>query len=125
MERKIQAEETLLLPMSTILETGNHIGQNGDGRQRRATAEGFVRFVEQAIQGQAPFTPTPFFEAEQLLEWLGEFPDWAMRAAGLADLTIRKEFDRQCTLHPTRLVYIWSLDHHLSSFRREPGRLAS
>ena len=94
MQRKIEARESLLLPMSTILETGNHIGQNGDGRQRRETAQRFVRFVGQAIRGQSPFTPTPFFETEPLLAWLGEFPDWAGRRSGLGDLTIAKEFDR-------------------------------
>jgi len=82
MARKIGEKEALLLPMSAILETGNHIGQNGDGRQRRATAEKFVEFIRQAIRGETPFTPTPFFEAEPLLKWLGEFPDWAGRVRG-------------------------------------------
>lgn len=29
---------TFILPMATIIETGNHIAQNGDGRLRRDTA---------------------------------------------------------------------------------------
>ena len=120
LRRKIQADEWLLLPMISILETGNHIGQNGDGRQRRETAERFVRFVEQALAGKAPFTPTPFFEPESLLAWLREFPDWAMRSRGLGDLTIFQEFHRQRALHRKRRVYIWSLDEHLSSYDRRP-----
>ncbi|MEL6471574.1 MAG: hypothetical protein AAFQ74_17755 [Cyanobacteria bacterium J06623_4] len=28
------AGDTLLLPMATVLETGNHIAQNGDGNTR-------------------------------------------------------------------------------------------
>ena len=32
LEAKIQDHESLFLPMATILETGNHIAQNGDGR---------------------------------------------------------------------------------------------
>jgi hypothetical protein len=120
MERKIRERESLLLPMSAILETGNHIGQNGDGNQRRSAAGRFVSFVGQAIRGEIPFTPTPLFETEPLLEWLGEFPDWANRGSGLADLTIQKEFARQCALHRARRIYIWSLDGHLSSYHREP-----
>jgi hypothetical protein len=126
MEDKIRAGETLLLPMSTILETGNHIGQNGDGRQRRRTATKFVRLIEQAVRGETPFTPTPFFEPQELLGWIGELPDWAGRVdpqgkgSGLGDLTIYKEFERQCGLHRARQVYIWSLDRHLSSYSREP-----
>jgi hypothetical protein len=119
MQEKIETE-SLLLPMSSILETGNHIGQNGDGRQRRDAAIRFVRFVHEAIGGETPFTPTPFFEPEVLRTWLGEFPDWANRGAELGDLTIVKEFERQCGLNPRpRLVYVWSLDRHLSSYRRE------
>ncbi|RML46901.1 hypothetical protein ALQ95_03492 [Pseudomonas syringae pv. ribicola] len=39
LEQRILAGESLFLPMATILETGNHIGQNGDGRARRKCAE--------------------------------------------------------------------------------------
>jgi hypothetical protein len=120
LEEKVRERESLLLPMSAIVETGNHIGQSGDGRQRRKSAGRFVALVQQAIRGETPFTPTPFFETEALLDWLGHFPDWAMRGSGLADLTIAKEFERQCTLHRQRRVYIGSLDGHLSSYRREP-----
>jgi hypothetical protein len=122
MKRKVEARETLLLPMSTILETGNHIGQNGDGQERRGAAGRFVLLVHAAIDGKTPFTPTPFFEPEALRSWLDEFPDWAMRTddkgkgSGLADLTIVKEWDRQRALNPGRRVYIWSTDRHLSSY---------
>lgn len=120
MEDKVREQEALLLPMSSILETGNHIGQNGDGNQRRLTASRFVQMIEQAVRGEAPFTPTPFFEPKELLEWIGHFPDWAGRGSGLGDLTILKEFERQCALNRSRCVYIWSTDRHLSSYRREP-----
>ncbi len=126
LEDKIRAGELLLLPMTTILETGNHIGQNGDGRQRRETAGRFASLIEQAVHGETPFTPTPFFESQELLGWIGEFPHWAGRVdsrgkgSGLGDLTIFKEFERQCGLHRARRVYIWSFDRHLSSYSREP-----
>jgi hypothetical protein len=121
LEQKIKNRETLLLPLSTIVETGNHIGQNGDGQARRSAAERFGLLVRQALRGQTPFTPTPFFEAEELLRWLEEFPEWATRGSGLADLTIVKEWERQCQMHRSRHVYIWSIDRrHLSSFDRRP-----
>lgn len=120
LRRKIEGDETLLLPMSVIVETGNHIGQIRDGRLRRSIAEKFVRLIQQAIRGETPFTATPFFETERLLEWLDEFPDWAMRGSGLADLTIVKEWEHQCALHRSRTVYIWAKDRHLSSHHRSP-----
>ena len=31
----INGRDTLILPFATIIETGNHISQNGDGQQKR------------------------------------------------------------------------------------------
>ncbi len=119
---------TLLLPMTSILETGNHIGQcSPNGGQRRRAAESFVEFVGRALNGRAPFRPTPFFEAQELATWLAEFPDWAMRSdakkkgSGFGDLTIQKEWERQCELNPGRRVYIWSLDAQLQTYNRPPA----
>ena len=122
MARKVKQKEVLLLPMSAILETGNHIGQNGDGRQRRKAAQRFVALIQKAIRGETPFTTTPLFEVEALLEWLEEFPNWAGRGSGLGDLTILGEWERQCALNPAKRVYIWSTDRHLSSYDRRPGK---
>ena len=120
MERKIKIrKETLLLPMSAIIETGNHIGQNGDGRQRREAANRFVDFVRAAIRGETPFTTTPFFEPEVIHAWLDDFPDWATHGSGFGDLTIVQEFHRQRSLNPSRRVYIWSLDNRHVTVRKE------
>ncbi len=89
LEAKVRRRESLVLPMSGILETGNHVGQVGDGRQRREVAKKFILLIQQAIRGEAPFTPTPFFEPDDLLAWLDEFPDWAARGSGFADLSSR------------------------------------
>lgn len=117
---KIDAGESLLLPMVAIIETGNHIGQNGDGRQRRHTAKHFVSIVKQAIEGTSPFTPTPFMDSQTLLVWLDLFVDAAAREIGLADLSIQQEWERQRRLNPLRRVYIWSKDQHLGGYDTDP-----
>ena len=122
LEDLIRDGVVLLLPMAAILETGNHIADLADGRLRRRTGATFVQTVRDAIRGQAPFTPTPFIEAASLLRWLDEFPDSAMRGIGLADLSIIKEYERQCELHRGRRVFIWSLDAHLCGYDR-PGTI--
>lgn len=125
-KKRIQTDERFLLPMTTILETGNHIGQNGDGGERRRAAKRFIDLVTQAIHGTNPFTATPFVTPEALVLWLQEFEDWAKRndakgkGSGLGDLSIHHEWRHQCDLHPMRRVYIWSKDAHLSSCDREP-----
>jgi hypothetical protein len=50
----VQANCTFLLTMATILETGNHIAQNGDGRVRRKTAIRFVKTIKDSFAGKDP-----------------------------------------------------------------------
>lgn len=123
LEDRIQHREKLFLPMATILETGNHIGQNGDGNQRRSCAQRFVHLVRMALAGESPFQPINFLEARQLDTWLDDFPDHACRGSGLGDLTIIHDWERVCDQNPGPRVYIWSLDQHLSSYDREADPL--
>lgn len=120
MESKIIDGEGLLLPMATIFETGNHISQNGDGNQRRACAEQFVQQVTLAIDGESPFTPINFVEAEDMRTWLSKFPDAAIQEMGLGDLSIIDDWERQRDRHQGRRVYIWSLDNHLQGYDTNP-----
>jgi len=126
LERYLEAGHTLLLPLTAVYEAGNHIAHVGNGDARRKAAQRFVEQVTQAIAGRAPWTPTPFPDPKQLTEWLAEFPDCAMRETGLVNLTIIKEFERQCALHRLRRVFVWSYDHHLRGYDRKveprPGR---
>ena len=119
LETKIRNKETLFLPMATILETGNHIAQNGNGNQRRTCAQKFVSQVQKALNGESPFRPISFLTDKQLQHWLNEFPESAMRGSGLGDLAIVHDFYRTCEQNPRRRVYIWSLDEHLSSLCQE------
>lgn len=80
-EAYLKCGATLLLPMAAVLETGNHIAQISNGGMRRKVAERFRDKVSGAIDGSAPWTPTPFWETDHLRGWLVEFPDQAMRGA--------------------------------------------
>lgn len=126
LKEKIKRQEQLLLPMTTIIETGNHIGQNGDGTLRRQTALRFVDMVTKALKGETPFTTTPMVEKEKLVSLLNEFPNWAGRnddkgkGSGLGDLTIYSEWHRMCEIFPSRRVYIWSQDAQLSAYDSHP-----
>ena len=122
LEDHIRNEVTLLLPIATILETGNHIAHISGGSQRRATAQRFVDLVQQALadfEGPAPWTvPEPLLSPEDVQRYLNQFPDCAMQGIGLGDLSIIEEYGRQCHLHQARRVFIWSLDGHLSAYVR-------
>lgn len=126
LKEKLKRREELLLPMTTILETGNHIGQNGDGTLRRQTAKRFADEVTKALKGLTPFRPTPLVDDAKLITLLADFPDWAGRSdakgkgSGLGDLTIYNEWLRLCEIFPQRRVYIWSQDAQLSAYDSHP-----
>lgn len=117
---RIQARQSLFLPMATIFETGNHIGQIKDGGSRRHCAQLFVEQVAQALQGSSPFKPISFLRADELRDWLAEFPDHAGRSSGLGDLSIIHDWQRLCAQNKGRRVCIWSLDKHLQAYNRAP-----
>ena len=119
LEEKIRDGEGLFLPMATIFETGNHIGQNGDGTQRRACALKFVAQVELAIDRKSPFVPLNFVEASVMRAWLAEVPNWTAQRSGLGDLSIYHDWLDLCQKNRGRRVYIWSLDQHLASFDKK------
>ena len=54
-EKLIGEDTSFLLPMAAIYETGNHIAQLPDGRNRRRFARAFVEQVQKAIRGDAPW----------------------------------------------------------------------
>lgn len=116
----IEGRHTLLLPLAAIMETGNHIAQNGDGGVRRRVARLFVSQVQQAFSNEAPWTPTPLPINEEIIQWLADFPDCAMRGTGIGDLSIIKVWEQQCALHRGRRVWIWSFDQDLAGFDRAP-----
>jgi len=120
LEQKIRDRCSLLLPLAAIIETGNHIAHCANGANRRSAAERFVRQVRMAMEGEAPWVVTPVPDNSDWLTWLNEFPDGAMQGVSIADLTIIKEFERQCALNPARRVLIWSLDGDLTGYDRQP-----
>jgi hypothetical protein len=127
-EFQIYAESdcTFLLPMATIIETGNHIAQNGNGTMRRKTALHFVEVVEAGLKGEAPWSLTEFPTTTEILKWIRNFPDRAgqnkapgkYQGTSFGDLSIIEEFNKLCKRFPMREVFIWSLDSDLSGYRQ-------
>lgn len=113
-----QLGATFLLPLASMIETGNHVAHHGDGGMRRRTAERFRILVKRTLKGDTPWAPVNLFANDWLADWIDEFPDQAMRESGFGDLWIIKEFERQCRLQPLREVFIWSYDEHLHGYHQ-------
>lgn len=124
-------DASFIIPMATIIETGNHIAQNGDGTIRRKTAQKFYNCVMQTINGDAPYKISDFPTNDEIKSWIGLFPDLAMRnkspekqeGTSFGDLTIIQEFEKQKRLHKNYEIWIWSLDSDLQSHHYKPPKI--
>jgi hypothetical protein len=114
--RRQAAREQFLLPMAVLVETGNHVAQIPSGAARRKSADDFVQFANLSLRGETPFTPTPLPVLPDIIAWLADFPDHAMRGVGLADRSLIALWAAQRQLHSHRRVYIWSLDAALVGY---------
>ncbi len=116
--QRVERGDMLILPAATVVETGNHIAQNGDGNQRRACARELQEVVRQSVEG-TPWQLAPLPEdATRFASLLEGFPDHAMRGIGFGDLTIINVWDDACRRFPGQRVTIWSLDSDLQGYDR-------
>ena len=116
----LKAGATLLLPLATVFETGDHIADVKDGGNRRRFAEAFCEEATKALEGKAPWVLVSPPDNSQLAAWLDRFPDCSMRKISLSDLSLMELWESQCKkLFGTR-VLIWSLDKHLVACDRKP-----
>ncbi len=120
-QRHVKNGDQLLLPMATILETGNHVAGLKNGHHRRAWGRLLVDLINQTHQGDAPWNPIAFPTLDTVVNWLDGFPDFAERKIGFADVTIIKDWEKLCARHDMSHVKIWSLDSGLQGYDR-PGR---
>jgi len=120
---------TFILPMATLFETGNHIAQNGDGQIRRRTAKRFVDTVIESFTGKNPWKLSGFLNKKDITEWIGTFPDMAMRnkapdkpneGISFGDLSIIKEYEKCLKKCYMSEIFIWSLDSDLAAYHHRP-----
>ena len=115
---------SFILPMATIIETGNHIAQNGNGNTRRKVASQFCEHISKVLNDEAPYKISNFPNNDEMKQWLNQFPDLAMRnksptkqeGTSFGDLTIIQEFEKQKKLFRAYKIWIWSLDDDLKQY---------
>lgn len=114
-------KNVLVLPFSTIIETGNHIAQCGDGNQQRKAAEKFAECIEKTIHNKAPWQYyRNQLAADDFEQICGQFPDFAMRGEGFGDLSIIQTYQKYKSETPAiHKIRIWSVDKHLKGIYEE------
>ena len=113
--RLARKDVRFILPLATLIETGNHIAQNGDGNIRRKKAQELVEFVKKSMEVTSPFRQILLWNSADLRAWMDAFPDSAMRGIGLGDVSIMRDLEKAKSLLPSNTpIDIWSKDDHLA-----------
>jgi hypothetical protein len=90
-ERVIEEKATLVLPMATLVETGNHIAQSNDP-QRYEVAQRLGRLIKNTADEVSPwaaFTEQSFLWTKERLHGIAEnWPSEAARKISIGDFTI-------------------------------------
>ncbi|TQS24038.1 hypothetical protein FLX08_01755 [Microbispora hainanensis] len=112
----------LILPVTAVIETGNHIAQLGNGHDRRDRAQKLHALLGLVIRGEAPWVLHTVEWGEPFLrELLGgggtgiELADHAMSGLGLGDLCILTEREMYRQRVAGVDIGIWTLDDQLKA----------
>ncbi|SFB04123.1 hypothetical protein [Azotobacter beijerinckii] len=91
LEEEQKLRSTLVLPLATLIETGNHIAQAADRRFERAQA--LARCLREAANAQSPWAAftdqTELWQTENLLRLADNWPTQAAKKLSIGDATIK------------------------------------
>lgn len=112
----------MIVPISAVVETGNHITHLPDGAARRASAERFVKTLRAIAGGELPWVLHQVAWDECFLSKLcdgvagtGPFVDCATRGLGSGDLAILVERELYLERSAIDRAGVWTLDAQLAA----------
>jgi len=114
-----EAGDKFILPLATIIETGNHIAHINEGNMRRDCAERLSITIKKVLSDTLPWAYNKGEISDDDLWKIAEgFPHYAQQQnMGLGDLSILTEYLRYKNKHKRHFrVKLWSLDEHLCAF---------
>ncbi len=94
-EEEMQAQSTFVLPLATIIETGNHIAQASHSRRERAEAlaDLMTKSADQRSPWAAFSEQNVLWSSEKLKKLAGVWPDLAVSRLSIGDATIKNVAD--------------------------------
>ena len=118
-KRVLAKGETLILPIATIIETGNEIAKI-NGSQRYEIVSKFSEYLKKTSKGEAPWKPElTMINLEDLIYFAENYTSFASTGIGLGDLSIIRTFERCKEKLQVDSIMIWSTDKHLQGYKEE------
>ena len=117
LENIIKNGDRIIIPIGTIIESGNNIVRAANGR-RYDLINRFIDDVNAAIESRAPYSIGKMGDEEQLIVWLSIFRELAHSQIEFGDVTCIAEFNLWKDMKMP--VEIWSDDKHLQSYKYSP-----
>lgn len=121
LKKSLADKDILIVPIATIIETGNHIAHINDGNIRRKIAGKFGEYLRKTAEEEAPWQ---FYgvsmNKEELLYLAGHVEEFAIREMGIGDVSIVYAYERYINEMPAiGNIMIWSTDIHLKGYHAE------
>ncbi|MET7845342.1 hypothetical protein ABZT45_43805 [Streptomyces sp. NPDC005356] len=117
----------LVLPVTAIIETGNHIAQIARGDARGTCAERLSEVIKMSMCGDAPWVLNSVAWDKEFLDLLlngagtgSTLVELARAKLGCGDLSILTEVARYRARTSGVAVSVWTLDVQLSSYSESP-----
>ena len=117
----LQTGDVLILPIATIIETGNHIAHISNGNIRRTIAGKFGEYLRKTAEGEAPWQLYGIeLDKAGLLYLADHIEENALCEIGVGDMSIVYAYKQYKEKTPAiGSIMIWSTDKHLQSYREE------
>ena len=117
-----QEKIVFVIPVATLVETGNHIAHISDGNLRFLIGKEFADLVRSAISMEGSWVTASEIPPNVLDVGLDKFMQFVPSGTGLGDATIVAQFEEYWTKQqPIGTMRIWSYDNHLQGFEKEGG----
>ncbi|MDE6567249.1 MAG: hypothetical protein K2K70_05915 [Lachnospiraceae bacterium] len=120
-KKNLAAKDVLIMPIATIIETGNHIAHIANGNKRRKIAGKFSEYLRKTAEGEAPWQLYDVKNREEELLYLAEnIEDFATREIGIGDMSIIYAYQHYIEETPAiGTIMIWSTDKHLQIYQKD------
>lgn len=97
----LEAKDNLIMPIATIIETGNHIAHIPNGNVRRAIAGRFGEFLRKTAEGEAPWQLYGVKDMkDELMYMASHIEEYATREVGIGDMSIIYAYEHYIEENP-------------------------